>query len=210
MSTEKTEAPATPEQDTNTYYSPKKNGFFAGVLKGAFGIAWPDDAVVVTPEQHQTYIGTPPAGMALGAASDGSPSWVTVVETAPVTLSPDAQARQMSGWAQRFLDQTAQAAGYDNIAAAVSYVGDPNSVWAADGAALQRFRSTVWGIALPQINAVKAGSAVIPLKSVFLAALGTYTAPGAAPAPQAPAQAPAPVVAPTWAPAPPAPTAPTA
>lgn len=163
-------------QDAAMYYSAEKNGFFPSSLKGLYGISWPDDAVPVTEEEHATFTGQHPDGKKLGFV-DGHPAWVDNAEEAPTTWPPEAQANQMSGWVKQLLDTTAKDSGYDNMATAVGYVGDPNPVWAADAEALRAYRSAVWSAALPQINNVKAGTSVIPLRSLFIAMLPKYTRP---------------------------------
>lgn len=45
---------------------------------------------------------------------------------------------------QTWLDKTAQQNDYDDAASAVSYVGDPNATFNADGIAIRDWRSAVW------------------------------------------------------------------
>lgn len=45
---------------------------------------------------------------------------------------------------QVWLDITAQQNDYDDAASAVSYVGDPNTTFNADGLAIRDWRSAVW------------------------------------------------------------------
>ncbi len=161
--------------DTSVYYSASKNGFFAGAIRGSYGINWPEDCVQVTPEEHQTFTGTPPQGNKLGSDPKGKPAWVKA--EAGGGLTPDQQSKQMSSWVQGMLDATARSLSYDSMAVAVSYKGDPNPMWSADADALVAYRSVVWVAALPQINAVKAGTNTIPIKSLFLASLPSYTVP---------------------------------
>jgi hypothetical protein len=45
---------------------------------------------------------------------------------------------------QAWLDATAQQNNYDDAASAVSYAGDPNATFNADGIAIRDWRSAVW------------------------------------------------------------------
>lgn len=166
----------TETQETTMYYSPSKVGFFPSAVKGSYGIDWPEDAIEVTEEEYKTFTGQSPDGKKLGTVS-GKPAWVDDPRTTPTLWAPDAQARQMSAWVKQLLDNIAKDGGYDNMATAVSYKDDINPVWAADAEALRAYRSAVWSAALPQINNVKAGTSVIPLRSLFLAMLPKYTRP---------------------------------
>jgi hypothetical protein len=58
---------------------------------------------------------------------------------------------------QRHLDTAVAPRGYSSAAAAISYIGDPNHVWDAEGRAVLSWRSAVWQTCFAALDAVVAG-----------------------------------------------------
>ncbi|WP_216657704.1 tail fiber assembly protein [Gluconacetobacter entanii] len=91
---------------TNYYFSASNNAFYPVVLQAQYEAAgtWPTDAVAVADAVFETYgCSTPPAGQVRGAASDGTPTWVTetprVIPLTTQAASALAQAQQ-TVWAE--------------------------------------------------------------------------------------------------------------
>lgn len=162
------------------FYSAKHNGFLNGDTKGAYGIAWPADAVEVTEQQLRAFTGTPPAGKALGPDKVGRPMWVNAGEGSGMT--PPQQADLMGEWVGLLLDSTAQLYGYDNIVSAVSWAGDSDAFLSMEGTTFKLWRSAVWKAAVPLIAQVRNGERDIPVKVEFYEKLPAHKAPvGAVP-----------------------------
>lgn len=64
---------------------------------------------------------------------------------------------QVAAAVQRHLDAAVAERGYSSAAAAVSYVGDPNPQWDAEGGAVRDWRSAVWTVCFAALDAVLAG-----------------------------------------------------
>ena len=65
--------------------------------------------------------------------------------------------RQVADAVQRHLDAAVADRSYASAAAAVSYVGDPNPQWDAEGRAVRDWRSAVWTACFSALDAVLAG-----------------------------------------------------
>lgn len=65
--------------------------------------------------------------------------------------------RQVADAVQRHLDAAVSERSYSSAAAAVSYVGDPNPQWDAEGRAVLAWRSAVWTACFAALDAVLAG-----------------------------------------------------
>jgi hypothetical protein len=63
---------------------------------------------------------------------------------------------------QLWLDQTAQAAGYDNLMTAVSYGGSTIDLWQRQAIAFAAWRDAVWAAAIALLAAVEAGTHPLP------------------------------------------------
>lgn len=90
---------------------------------------------------------------------------------APVTQADFAAA------IQAHLDATARERQYDGIQAAISYVGDPNPIYAAQATALRDWRSAVWTYALAQLALVATGARPQPTVAELLAELPPFAWP---------------------------------
>ncbi|WP_434619168.1 hypothetical protein [Azospirillum sp. B2RO_4] len=64
---------------------------------------------------------------------------------------------QVAAAVQRHLDAAVSERNYASAAAAVSYVGDPNPRWDAEGRAVLAWRSAVWTACFAALDAVLAG-----------------------------------------------------
>lgn len=99
-------------------------------------------------------------------------TYQAVALSAPEMEQARAALRRRYGDAiQRHLDATAQARAYDSIHTAVSYDGDPNPTWAAEGAAAKAWRSAVWTAAFAIMAAVEAGARPQPTEADLIAEL---------------------------------------
>ncbi|QCG98973.1 hypothetical protein E6C67_26780 [Azospirillum sp. TSA2s] len=65
--------------------------------------------------------------------------------------------QQVAAAVQRHLDATVSPRNYTSAAAAVSYVGDPNPQWDAEGRAVLAWRSAVWTACFVALDAVLSG-----------------------------------------------------
>jgi len=72
---------------------------------------------------------------------------------------------------QTILDKTAQSHGYDNIASLVSYNGDANPIFNAEGKAGIKWRSTCWEKCFQIIDDIKAGLRTYPTDSGLISEL---------------------------------------
>lgn len=81
------------------------------------------------------------------------------------------QTRRKSALVQHHLDTTAQAKGYDNMLAAVSYAGSGHPVYAAEGVAFAAWRNQCWDAAFQILEAVFAGQRQMPSDADFIAEL---------------------------------------
>lgn len=64
---------------------------------------------------------------------------------------------QVADAVQRHLDAAVAERNYASASAAVSYVGDPNPQWNAEGRAIRDWRSAVWTACFAALDAVLAG-----------------------------------------------------
>lgn len=79
------------------------------------------------------------------------------VELIPLEEIAAALKAQVADAVQRHLDNAVAERGYSSAAAAVSYVGDPNPQWDAEGRAVLAWRSAVWTTCFAALDAVLAG-----------------------------------------------------
>lgn len=71
---------------------------------------------------------------------------------------------------QLWLDQAAQAAGYDNLVTAVSYIGSTIDLWQRQAVAFAAWRDAVWSAAIALLAAVEAGVQPLPASDADLIA----------------------------------------
>ncbi len=92
----------------------------------------------------------------------------------PPPAAPPTQAEQLAALeiaVQQYLDQKAQAKGYDSAASCISYLSSSNTTWAADAKAMNAWRDAVWGFCFTNEAAVKAGTTTMPTATELIAAL---------------------------------------
>lgn len=88
---------------------------------------------------------------------------------------------QYEGAIQTKLDSAAVAAGYDNIATAVSYAEEPAvPTFQADGKAFRTWRSLAWAYAYSTLDAVLAGTQAQPTIEDFVAGMPALVLPAEA------------------------------
>ena len=86
-----------------------------------------------------------------------------VVNLTPAEIEEHAAAagaalkQQVADAVQRHLDEAVAVRNYSSAAAAVSYVGDPNPRWDAEGRAVRAWRSAVWTACFAALDDVLAG-----------------------------------------------------
>jgi hypothetical protein len=104
--------------------------------------------------------GPPPAGKRYDFGS--LPSYVIVagraVETYPVEDIPPPSEDDYARAIRSYLDEGARAMRYDSIDTAVSYRGDPNPNYSAEGEAFAAWRSAVWTYAYAEFGKVLMGA----------------------------------------------------
>ncbi|QCG95103.1 hypothetical protein E6C67_14150 [Azospirillum sp. TSA2s] len=79
------------------------------------------------------------------------------VEPIPPEEIAAALKQQVADAVQRHLDATVAPRNYSSAAAAVSYIGDPNPRWNAEGLAVRTWRSAVWTACFSALDDVLAG-----------------------------------------------------
>lgn len=89
-----------------------------------------------------------------------TPCDVIAIQQPPLT--PDQIVASYMDAIQAALDAGAQSWGYDDLRAAVSYVGDPYPRFNAEAIALRNWRSAVWVWASMEEAAIKAGNKALP------------------------------------------------
>jgi len=72
---------------------------------------------------------------------------------------------------QSHIDGTAQARGYDNGVALVSYLSSTNPSWAAEAATFNTWRDAVWAYAYGELAKVQGGQRAQPTIAEFVAEL---------------------------------------
>lgn len=151
------------------FFSKTTGGFYDDELHETM----PPDALEVSDEVYAALFAAQAAGKMIKAGDGGAPVAVALPGPTPAQASA-ALARAVS----EHIDQTAQAMGYDNILAAISYA-DESAVPAfqAQGQALRAWRSRVWQAANPTLDGVAAGTLVAPAAAALIATLPAFVAP---------------------------------
>ena len=107
-----------------------------------------------------------------------SPKMVTnsggaLVVTNPVPTDKEIQT-QLTNAVQQFMDQTAQAKGYDSILSACSYSGFPN-IFQTEGQEFLVWRANVWQYCYQVLDQVKVGTIPIPSATTLISELPQFT-----------------------------------
>ena len=108
------------------------------------------DGLLIAPDGAPSFAATPASGE-WSAAEQEAVS--TALGLALPVLSP---AQRVAGGAaaiERWLDQTAQALGYNNLVTAVSYAGSSVELWQRQALALAAWRDAVWQAAIALLAA---------------------------------------------------------
>lgn len=75
---------------------------------------------------------------------------------------------------QAYMDEKAQAYGYDNILSAKSYVTSTNATWRAEGEAFRDWQDAVWEIGITILAAIEAGTSTITTEEALIAELPPF------------------------------------
>lgn len=104
-----------------------------------------------------------------GQIEDTDARYIAFVDPQPTA---DGIRNQYEAAAQRRLDDAARSWGYDNIVSAATYVGSAIAQWAAEGAAMRKFRDDTWSAAHQIDVSVTNGQMSAPTdEAAFLALL---------------------------------------
>jgi hypothetical protein len=84
------------------------------------------------------------------------------VEIPPYIPTPEEIKKQLTDGVQRYMDETAQTRGYDNIHTACSYVNSTDAIFAQEGAACLAWRDQVWRTCYNILDQVMNGDREVP------------------------------------------------
>lgn len=110
-------------------------------------------------------------------------TWPTVPENVtsviagwwPVAATDEAIKAKYTGLLVAAMNGRARDFGYDSITTAVTYRGDPDQTFAAEGEAFFAWRSAVWQYGLAQLASVESGNAPLPTASAFIAGMPVFS-----------------------------------
>lgn len=157
------------------YYASTTGGFYDTLLHGT---KIPPDAVEITPAQHAALLAAQSAGKRIVADANGYP----VAQDPPPPPPPTAaQIRAaLTDAVYAHMNAAAQARGYDDIKAAVTYAEEPAvPIFQAEGRALRAWRSLVWAHCYQVLADVQAGTRAIPTAAQLIAELPALDLPPA-------------------------------
>ena len=144
------------------FYSKSTGGFYTLEIHGD---NIPDDAVEITEAEHTALIEGQSQGKRIVADEGGRP----ILQDPPPPTAEQIMAR-LEARVQRWLDDQAQALGYDDIRSAVTYADEPSvPKFQQEGQAMRRLRSLVWARCYEILNAVQAGQRSIPTEAELIA-----------------------------------------
>ena len=124
----------------------------------------------VTAYEAGSYIITTADGRVIGIPAAGEPSAQAIETDIATPASRRLVAAEVIDVAQRTMDAWAQEWGYDHIARAATYVGDPHLRFNAEGTALRNARSAVWAYLDAQEPTLESE---LPTEAAVLALLAT-------------------------------------
>lgn len=156
-------------------FSKSTGGFYTASIHGA---AIPPDAVEITPAQHAALLAAQAAGKRIVADASGYP----IAQDPPPPPAPSAaQIRAgLTDAVYAHMNAAAQARGYDDIKAAVTYAEEPAvPIFQAEGRALRAWRSLVWAHCYQVLADVQAGTRAIPTAAQLIAELPALDLPPA-------------------------------
>ena len=146
-------------------YSKSNSGFYS---KEIHGNEIPADAIEITDDEYKILLNGACSGKAINIGTDGRP------ELVEITPSDDYIKSSLSSAVQMYLDDAAQAKGYDNIASAVTYADEPEiKEFQKDGKSFRKWRSKVWAYYIDVTEQYDSGQfAELPTQEEMLAAIG--------------------------------------
>lgn len=149
------------------HYSRSTGGFYDDALHTG-GI--PADAVPITIDHHAALLAAQSAGKRIAADENGYP----VAQDPPPPPAPTAEQIRaaLTDAVYAHMNAAAQARGYDDIKAAVTYAEEPAvPIFQAEGRALRAWRSLVWAHCYQVLADVQAGTRAIPTAAQLIAEL---------------------------------------
>ena len=148
-------------------YSPSTGGFYAPEIHGD---NTPSDAVAVSASAYAALLAAQAAGKHIVPDANGYP----VAQDPPPPPAPTAEQIRADRVAAVYthLNTAAQALGYDDIRAAVTYADEPAvPKFQAEGRAFRAWRSLVWAHCYQVLDDVQAGRRPIPSAAELIAEL---------------------------------------
>lgn len=148
-------------------YSKAEGAFFTPSIHGS---ATPPDAVEITPAQHAALFAAQSAGKRIVADASGYP----IAQDPPPPPAPTSEQIRaaLTDAVYAHMNAAAQARGYDDIKAAVTYAEEPAvPLFQAEGRALRAWRSLVWAHCYQVLADVQAGTRAIPTAAQLIAEL---------------------------------------
>lgn len=156
------------------HYSAQARGFYDPMIH----VSMPPDAVEITPQQHAALLAAQAAGKRIVADANGYP----VAQDPPPPPAPTAEQIRaaLTDAVYAHMNAAAQARGYDDIKAAVTYAEEPAvPLFQAEGRALRAWRSLVWAHCYQVLADVQAGTRAIPTAAQLIAELPALDLPPA-------------------------------
>lgn len=155
-------------------YSAGTGGFYDRSIH----VAVPTDALEITAAQHTAMLAAQAAGKRIVPDANGYP---VAQDTPPPPAPTAAQIRAaLTDAVYAHMNAAAQARGYDDIKAAVTYAEEPAvPIFQAEGRALRAWRSLVWAHCYQVLADVQAGTRAIPTAAQLIAELPALDLPPA-------------------------------
>lgn len=116
------------------------------------------------------------AGGAAGVRYTGG--MLAAIDLSPEAIAAATRAR-MEQRLDLLVDATARGMGYNSGLSCASYAGSTNPVFAAEAVAFIAWRDAVWAAAIALMAEVQAGTRAAPTEAELIAAMPTFTRPGA-------------------------------
>ena len=108
------------------------------------------DGLLIAPDGTPSFAATPASGAWSAAEQEAVRAALGLV---PPALSTAQRVASGAATIERWLDETAQALGYNNMVTAVSYAGSAVDLWRRQAQALAAWRDAVWQAAIVLIAA---------------------------------------------------------
>lgn len=148
------------------FYSATRSAFFSLAISPEL----PPDAVKITTAQHTALLAAQSAGKRIVPDANGYP---VAQDPPPPPASTAEQIRaDRVAAVHAHMDAAAQALGYDDIQAAVTYADEPAvPKFQTEGRALRAWRSLMWAHCYMVLDDVQAGRRAIPTAADLIAEL---------------------------------------